>query len=154
MNLSHDKSREDFLSHDKTAFMWHVTLSCDKLETSMANDVILYHLKARQLNRRRQHGSPRRSRFARPGFRSRDPGCLLQALLGLPIEINQRKIVSSPSEAFAPAAEKVAGGRTDPSPIKFSKFTILCFTAAYTARAPFSLGYFSSHFSEVFITLK
>ena len=51
----------------------------------------------------------------------------LQALLGLPIEINQRKIVSSPSEAFAPAAEKVAGGRTDPSPIKFSKFTILFF---------------------------
>ena len=48
----------------------------------------------------------------------------LQALLCLPIEINQRKIVSSPSEAFALAAEKVAGGRTDPSPIKFSKFTI------------------------------
>ena len=78
----------------------------------------------------------------------------LQALLGLPIEINQRKIVSSPSEAFAPAAEKVAGGRTDPSPIKFSKFTISFFTAAYIARAPSSLGYFSSHFSEVFITLK
>ena len=78
----------------------------------------------------------------------------LQALLGLPIEINQRKIVSSPSEAFALAAEKVAGGRTDPSPIKFSKFTILFFTAAYTARAPYYLGFFPSHFSEVFITLK
>ena len=42
---------------------------------------------------------------------------LSAALLGFPIEINQRKIVSSPSEAFDPAA---AVGRTDPSPlIKF-----------------------------------
>ena len=56
----------------------------------------------------------------------------LQALLGLPIEINQRKIVSSPSEAFALAAEKVAGGRTDPSPIKFSKFTIFIFLQRHT----------------------
>ena len=57
----------------------------------------------------------------------------LQALLGLPIEINQRKIVSSPSEAFALAAEKVAGGRTDPSPIKFSKFTIFISLQRHTS---------------------
>jgi len=59
----------------------------------------------------------------------------LQALLGLPIEINQRKIVSSPSEAFALAAKKLP----EVAPIRlrsnFSKFTLFIFTAAYIARA-------------------
>ena len=54
---------------------------------------------------------------------------LSAALLGFPIEINQRKIVSSPSEAFVPAA---AVGRTDPSPlIKFlANLHFIIFTAA------------------------
>jgi len=78
---------------------------------------------------------------------------LSAALLGFPIEINQRKIVSSPSEAFDPAA---AVGRTDPSPpMKFlANLHFFIFTAAlglhYSLQDIFPLIFFRSFFSEKF----
>ena len=56
----------------------------------------------------------------------------LQALLGLPIEINQRKIVSSPSEAFAPATKCCWWSHRSVSrPIKFRKFTLYFYSGIH-----------------------
>ena len=56
----------------------------------------------------------------------------LQALLGLPIEINQRKIVSSPSEAFAPATKCCWWSHRSVSPpIKFRKFTLYFYSGMH-----------------------
>ena len=117
--------------------MWHmcVILSQDKTVwlawyCQMAIDVILCHLKARQLHLRRQHGSPESSRLSRPGFRPRDPG-RLNALLGFPIEINQRMIVSSPSEALAPASKKLPAVVPIRLLIKFRKFTLYFYSGIH-----------------------
>ena len=92
-------------------------------------------------NLRRQHGSPRSQQVPDPpGYRPRDPGALdlvfhqgcSTALSGFPIERNQRKIVSSPSEAFAPAIKCCWWSHRSVSPpIKFRKFTLYFYSGIH-----------------------
>jgi len=110
-------------------------------DTCILSQTISCHLKAKQLHLRRQHGSPESQQVPDPpGSRPRDPGVLdlvfhqgcSTALSGFPIERNQRKIVSSPSEAFAPATKCCWWSHRSVSrPIKFRKFTLYFYSGMH-----------------------